>query len=132
MQINLDDKSRDDLIALVAGAVIESGNQIKRWRMFRNSNEHNANTAHFAHMCALLTQLQSLSVGHVAPPRSQFLDGADFQNDLLTRAEGIDPDKELGEYDPRASTPVCVHNRKFTEPCPVCQGNAPIRGVEPL
>lgn len=35
-------------------------------------------------------------------------------------AVGLDPEKELGPYDPRASNPRCVHGRFFTEDCPDC------------
>lgn len=36
------------------------------------------------------------------------------------RDAGLDPDKELGPHDPRASRPHCAHGRSFAEPCERC------------
>jgi len=46
--------------------------------------------------------------------------GFDHQmRDAVTR-EGIDPNKEFGHFDPRASEPKCVHGILFTEECTDC------------
>jgi len=46
--------------------------------------------------------------------------GFDHQmRDAVTR-EGIDPNKEFGHFDPRASEPKCVHGVLFTEECTDC------------
>lgn len=38
---------------------------------------------------------------------------------------GLDPMKELGPHDPRASRPRCVHGALFTEECSMCAGPFP-------
>jgi hypothetical protein len=40
----------------------------------------------------------------------------------MTKA-GLNPEKELGAYDPRASDPRCVHGITFKMPCAQCEKN---------
>jgi hypothetical protein len=40
------------------------------------------------------------------------------------RANGLDPAKEFGAFDPRAERPRCVHGKFFTEDCEECDAKA--------
>lgn len=130
--IAIDDRTLDDLLFLIESEIIRTGAQIRRPRVFASQIRRDENAAKFARMVSLMHALRETDPTAIpAAPARAFFDSAEMQNDMITRAEGIDPEKELGAYDPRASNPVCVHNRRFNEACPLCAGTAPIKGVNP-
>jgi hypothetical protein len=69
----------------------------------------------FIAVCQIVAELNKETVVHLDINTLDPLDSA-----AMTKA-GLNPEKELGAYDPRASDPRCVHGITFKMPCAQCE-----------
>ena len=69
----------------------------------------------FKSLCSILARLTDEPVENKLIEK--FYDAAMID---AAHAEGIDWNKEMQQWDPRASRPRCVHGKYFTEPCEPC------------
>lgn len=80
------------------------------------------NRADFLTACRIVAELHASSApgAYMGGPLHLSMDD-DMRE--AAAAEGVNVDKELSEFDPRANDPKCVHGRKRSEECQECKAD---------
>ena len=127
MFIELSEKVAEHLLEVVVGQIIMRGQTMKLTDRKKTPETYRILHEQFTNMITLhaeITRARSMrepdGVAGLTRHANKDISAIDSQTYQLALAEGIDPQRELLDIDPRANNPHCVHGVPFSTPCESC------------